>query len=100
MAKLTKQESRERWSQLRDLICAWDPIGVMDDPAWPNDEYDCLVGPVMRILESGASPDEITKYLSHEIKSHFGLDPRYREFDPFAAQLRGWFDEKWPSSTV
>lgn len=100
MAKLTKQESRERWSQLRDLICAWDPIGVMDDPEWPHDEYDCLVGPVMRILESGAGPNEIAKYLRHEIESHFGLASRYREFDAFAAQLRAWFDQKWSSSTV
>ena len=26
---LAKPESRERWSQLRALICEWDPIGVL-----------------------------------------------------------------------
>ena len=26
------------------LISQWDPIGVMDDPEWPRDEYDSYIG--------------------------------------------------------
>jgi hypothetical protein len=52
---LSKRELRQRFSQLNALMCDWDPIGVMDDPNWPRDEYDCLVGPLLTLLQSGAS---------------------------------------------
>ena len=51
MGALSKEQSRVRWAELRRLLCEWDPIGVMDDPEWPRDEYDCMIGPVLRLLE-------------------------------------------------
>jgi len=46
--KLTKRELRQRWSQLRKLMCDWDPIGIMDHADAPWDEYDCLIGPLRK----------------------------------------------------
>jgi hypothetical protein len=60
---ISKEQSRERWSGLRQLFCEWDPIGVMDDPEWPRDDYDCMVGPSLRMLEAGASAADIADYL-------------------------------------
>lgn len=56
---LSKQELRQRFSQLNAVMCEWDPIGVMTDPNWPRDEYECLVGPLLTLLQSGASDAEI-----------------------------------------
>lgn len=41
----------------------WDPIGVMDDPTWPRDEYDAYIGGMFELLTSHASNDEISQYL-------------------------------------
>jgi hypothetical protein len=67
MSSLSKVQSRARWSELRALLCEWDPIGVMSEPEWPRDEYDCMVAPIMRLLEVGASEENIAGYLRTEI---------------------------------
>jgi hypothetical protein len=95
MSPLSKSQSRERWSELRALFCDWDPIGVMSDPEWPRDEYDCMVGPVMRFLESGASEIEIAAYLHKEISEHFGLSAEHYDFPAIARRARSWFEERW-----
>ena len=98
--RLSKQESRERWAQLQGIVNEWDPIGVMDDPNWSRDEYDCLVGPLMRLLENSASHVEIVNILRHEIQGHFGLDTKHIEFIPIAKRLSDWFQTHWPETTV
>jgi len=98
MARLSKQQSRQRWAELRTLVCEWDPIGVMADPDWPRDEYDCLVGPILSHLERGASQDELVAYLKHEIEHHFGLEPEYYDFPAFASKLSNWHRDSWPDS--
>jgi len=92
---LSKRESRQRFSQLNALMCEWDPIGVMDDRNWPRDEYECLVGPVLTMLQSGASQTEIASYLQAEIVEHFGLSAEHYDFTAVAAQVRSWFDRAW-----
>ena len=98
--RLSKQESRERWAQLRQIVNEWDPIGVMDDPGWPQDEYDCLVGPLMRMLEDHASPKKIVSVLQREIQDHFGLDTKHLEFVPVATRLSEWFQAHWADTIV
>jgi hypothetical protein len=44
------------------LMQDWDPIGVADVPE-AQDEYDSYVGPVYRLLVSGASDTELVDYL-------------------------------------
>jgi hypothetical protein len=92
---LSKRELRERSSQLRALMCKWDPIGVMSDPDWPRDEYDCLLGPVLTLLAQGASEEKIERYLRKEIDDHFGLSPDNYDLTEVAMRLRRWFDHGW-----
>lgn len=94
---LSKRELRERWAQLRALMCEWDPIGVMGLPGWPRDEYDCLVGPLMTLLDSRACKEEIAHYLRHEVSEHFGLPPESYDLELVADRLRKWFDRGWRS---
>lgn len=94
---LTKEESRRRWAELRALVCEWDPIGVMEDPDWPRDEYDGMLGPLLRLLESGASESDIACHLRTEITEHFGLSAQHYDFAATAAKIRSWFLETWAS---
>jgi hypothetical protein len=89
---LNKEQSRQRYSELNALLCEWDPIGV--GPDVPTDEYECLAGPLMRMLESGATQAEITAYLRSELVEHFGLEPNIDEIEGVAARVREWFDRR------
>ena len=91
---LTKHEIRQRSAQLRELLCEWDPIGVMGNPDCPRDEYDRLIGPLLTLLQSGAGEAEIAGYLRREIVDHFGLPERY-DFLGEAGRLRSWFEQGW-----
>ena len=71
---LSKEESRRRYSELNALLFEWDPIGV--GPEGPRDECECLVGPLMRMLESGATQAQMVAYLKTELVDHFGLDAK------------------------
>ena len=88
---LSKQESREWFAQLNALLFEWDPIGVGAEG--PRDEYECLVGPLMRMLESGATQAEMVAYLKTELVDHFGLDANNYDLEAVAERVRTWFDE-------
>jgi hypothetical protein len=96
--KLTKGQSRERWRQLHDLACEWDPIGVISIGAG-RDEYDCLLGPLLRLLEDNADEDALFHYLDLQMRDHFGLlyVPSTRSF---ASKVKSWYEQSWPGSSV
>jgi hypothetical protein len=94
-AVLSKCESRERWTQLRALMCEWDPIGVMDDPDWPRDEYDCLVDALLTLLASKASREEVGEYVRKEIEKHFGLSAVSYDLMAVVDRVQEWFDRGW-----
>jgi len=77
----SKVELRERYRELRELVNRWDPIGVMDDPEWPRDEYECLVGPVLRRLEEGAPVSALAAFPRGELTDHFGLSTPDQEVE-------------------
>ena len=93
--RLTKRESRQRSSELRALLCEWDPIGVMGAPDWPRDEYDCLIGPLLTLLEGGVEEREVGEFLHKEIAEHFGLAPENYDFPSIANRIWSWFDFSW-----
>jgi len=93
--KLTKRELRQRWSQLRELMCDWDPIGIMAHADAPWDEYDCLIGPLLTQLASSASEADIAKYLRHQIVHHFGLSASDYDVTAVAKRVQAWYDLGW-----
>ena len=90
---LGKREIRQRSSELNALLREWDPIGV--GPDGPRDEYECLVGPLLTLLQSGPTQDEIASYLETELVEHFGLEPNRESIVVVASRVRGWFDRGW-----
>ena len=98
MTLLSKEQSRTRWAELQALLNEWDPIGVMPDGR--RDEYDCLAGPALRMLEEGASQTQIADFLRHEIADHFGLSPEHYDFSAVARRMQTWFKERWAGTRL
>ncbi|WP_228925233.1 hypothetical protein [Streptomyces sp. DH7] len=73
---------------LRHLLNEWDPIGVADEV---QDEYDCMLAPLLQRLRSGADQAEIGEFLRHELEDHFGLAPLPSETEAMAARLMSWW---------
>lgn len=96
--KLSKENSRRRWRELRDAVNDWDPIGLIELGA-PKDEYECLVGPLMRMLENENSPTEIGNYLKQHIPDHFGVSLP-EGIQGFTEEIFKWFQTNWKKTTV
>ena len=75
---LTKREVRERVRELNALMADWDPTGVIADSHAPRDEYECLVGPLLTLLQSGAGEPAIRRYLSDNLSSTLGCPQTIR----------------------
>ena len=56
----------------RVLLEVWDPIGVRDVPQ-AQDEYDCCLGEIFRLLTTGGTDDQIADYLWQQASEHMGL---------------------------
>jgi hypothetical protein len=100
MTLLSKEQSRARWAELRGLLNEWDPIGVMSTPEGPRDEYDCLAGPVMRMLEAGVSQGQIADFLRQEMTEHFGLPSEPDGVRAVARRIRKWFQQRWAGTMM
>lgn len=89
----------EHSGSLRLLLNEWDPIGVAD---MVQDEYDCMIGPLLHRLHRGAGRAEISEFLWHEVTEHFGLGPFRQEVDTVADNLVTWWaalDARGPVSS-
>jgi hypothetical protein len=85
-----KHRTRESQRQLRELLMAWDLIGVAG-VAEAADEYDCMLSPLLHQLHEGLSVDEIRDWLVAEVEGHFGAraDPvRERQL---AVRVSAWW---------
>lgn len=54
------------------LLEIWDPIGIGEVNA-AQDEYDAYVPGILRLLEKGASRDDLASYLSDIATTQMGL---------------------------
>lgn len=78
-------------AELNELLNTWDPIGIRPGvSAWPPDEYECLVGPLLTRLRRGDSAESVATFLRSELVDHFGLDPDSSDPDAFAAKVVSW----------
>ncbi|MFD0036953.1 hypothetical protein ACFVIZ_04820 [Streptomyces anulatus] len=75
-------------NDLRHLLNEWDPIGVADEV---QDEYDCMLAPLLQRLRGGANETEISEFLRHEVKEHFGLDPLGARPEAMASRVMAWW---------
>jgi hypothetical protein len=86
---IDKQESRRIRVEIRHVLMdVWDPIGVRDVPQ-AQDEYDCCLYPVFRLLTTGATDEQIAEWLREQAGEHMGLgNVRKEAMYPTVAALR------------
>jgi hypothetical protein len=66
-------EQRELYRRVDEVLhYVWDPIGVAGVPE-ARDEYYTYLPHVFSLLQRGAPPEEITRYLFHTATEHMGL---------------------------
>jgi hypothetical protein len=52
---------------------------------------------LLTLLESGASKEQIARYLRQELDEHFGLTAQTTTLKTVADRVRIWFDRGWHS---
>lgn len=90
MKRFNKKTLPRLWRQLAELWRDYDPIGIMDDPEAPRDEYDAYVGQTLRRLTEGASAAEIAEHLE-ELSARMGLPFDRLRAEQHAARMVEWF---------
>src|SRR5258706_5090574 len=80
--------------EIRVRIWPWDPIGLAGVGA-PEDEYDCLVGPVTGALREGLQADVLVSRLRGHVLAHFGSQPD--DIEAFVADLTRWYRNLRPN---
>jgi hypothetical protein len=60
-------------AEVRSRVWQWDPIGLAEMGA-PEDEYECIVGPISAALRRGVSAAELAGTLDAQVSDHFGAD--------------------------
>jgi hypothetical protein len=89
---MTSRDDRAREIQRQIatvLLRDWDPLGPDGRPEGSDDEYDAYVGPVYRLLASGATERELAEHLARveaDSLGFAGTDPA--ALLPVAAKLR------------
>ena len=76
--------------EVRARIWTWDPIGLAEMGA-PEDEYDCLVGPVTGALREHLSADVMADRLRLHVIDHFAVEPSGTE--AFSDGIVAWYHE-------
>lgn len=94
MGKRLRDDFDERGLQLAQMLRSWDILGVYRMEGVPPDheEYDDLVGPILKWLAGNAGPEELSARLVGRLDSHYGLRPisELDELD-FARQIHDWW---------
>lgn len=83
-----KERTRRLLSSMRPL--RWDSIGVQGVPE-AEDEYDCLMSPLLHLLEGGTGAGELQEFLGHERATHFELSPQPHDDALLAEALVAWW---------
>jgi hypothetical protein len=90
MTESKHERAAEIQQKIRDVLMQhWDPIGVADVPE-AQDEYDSYVGPVYRLLVSGASDVDVIEFLYKTETETMGLSRfgKRGHLQPVVARLR------------
>lgn len=89
-AELDRRAVRQVIREVRARIWAWDPVGLAEMGA-PEDEYDCLVGPVTGALREGLSAEDMAARLRAHGTEHFSA--QLGGTQAFSESLIAWYHD-------
>jgi hypothetical protein len=91
----SKSKLREWWyahNALRDLVWAWDPIGLGEDiRPKTEDEYDCILDKVYPMIRRQAPLGEIALVLNDFLPHHFSIRAQPEGAALFAGRALAWW---------
>ena len=82
-----KKEFQERFLELRKILNSWDLI-----PGSPKDEFDSLNHKILSHLYKGADLEKVTHILDSELTVNYGLSPKSKDVEKYAAEIIGWWN--------
>ena len=59
--------------KVMECLRKWDPIGVINDPNWPDNEYDGYSAAIVHMLDSGVSKKDLLKHLKKICIENIGI---------------------------
>jgi hypothetical protein len=86
-----KKELLQKYEALsaavKKIVVEWDPIGVLDDEDWPDDEYDSYIPSICSILMNSAEVSTLESKLNAILELNMGMSPQRSRSREFAAKL-------------
>ena len=98
MTQIDKEQSQQRYMEIKELWCQWDPIGTMGLGERTTYEYENFLGPTLRLLQEGASNQCLAEYLSFIVGKQLKLGESGISCSKpllFAEKLRSWYESRW-----
>jgi hypothetical protein len=87
----TQQDTKLADEVRHILLGAWDPIGVQELPVEIRDanldEYDCYVGPIVRMIMDHQDEAAFRDYLHNVESRNMGLKPQFSRASDAAKAL-------------
>jgi hypothetical protein len=93
MLPMDKRIAKQHMSDVRALLLEWDAIGVADEPSC-QDEYDCMIGPLLSHLRGGSDAVFIRDWIARERIDHFGLNKDNGRDRALADKLVLWWSQQ------
>ena len=94
--------AKSQIEELRVILNRWDFLGVAKDYPEIQDEYDCLIGPVLALLHQGAGKNPVKESLVKELQNHFGViapteKPVVAGMDETVDAIMDWWAARQPA---
>jgi len=78
---------------VKKIVVEWDPIGVLGDGDWPDDEYDSYIPSICSILMNSSEVSTLESKLNAIVELNMGMSQQGARNKEFAAKLWKLRDE-------
>ena len=87
MSKESLQKYENLHAAVKKIVIEWDPIGVLHDGDWPDDEYDSYIPSICSILMSPSDMTTLESKLNAIVELNMGLAQQRSRNQEFAERL-------------
>jgi hypothetical protein len=96
MSKELSEKYERLHAAVRKLVIEWDPIRVLGDGDWPDDEYDSYIPSICSILMNSGEISILENKLNAIVEESMGLSQQRSRNKEFA--LKFWALRSPPNS--
>ena len=93
----TNKELLQKYEALsaavKKILVQWDPIGVLEDGDWPDDEYDSYIPSICSILMNSSEVSTLESKVNVIVELNIGLGQQCGRNKEFASRLWKLRDE-------